>query len=650
MSESDHGKNGKSALASNGFIKAWGPSFLEKSKKVAMSLMNRKDSSSTKKQRKSDKILDAKEKLGPLLGTLEEERTQLNQLPQLVEEKVQYIGDQLQIVHEDSLSLVRHSESLLEMAIGRDDDQTGFQEAIDNLHEPLKFLERAKSQDKELIRNFQQHIGGIQSMLRSEESLDRTMRPLKYLQTMFKIESATLSQDVQEVFLGLTKDIEKLHVEVAEIFSSKFRELEGTQNTLNAVSHKFTSQMQSQHIIADQRKKQIEDSLVGLTEDLKINQESDVRMTKFSQAVVQAVGEVVIGLQFHDIIAQKGEHVIEALNDLEGKYEELIRIGETQQAVEILRSIYQTAALQRKQLEVLINDLIQSQNKIMSGMEDICERTQEADQECLQLTEFGRVSAGVDGMVQVLLDAYRDVRDLIQKFVQLIAETTEKLRPLGGMASNLNQKIRELSAEIHLIALNAQVQAVRVQDGCGLETLASNTCMISTATLSISGNVSSELDKLVKELDKCVATCEDIFKEGDENRCRMNEEGAEREVKLHTYRDHTLALLIRVGHVVNNIETISRKTSKEIDFKSIADEHTEVTLATLDKVIEITEQALEDLSEEKWGDDYTDGLHNKYTMDSERKVHQQVFLETLKKRNELVDDYKEKDGLSIDME
>ncbi|MEM9445131.1 MAG: hypothetical protein AAGA18_07235 [Verrucomicrobiota bacterium] len=575
---------------------------------------------------KIEELREVSQELSNILGQSHRELASLKDLPRVIEGQVQEVGKYLEQMDLQGKKLVSDSDMLLKLSVGSTAGETSFEKAIEEVSGPLEFLQRAKDEDAKLLALLTSNLESIGRMFTSEKNLGRTMRPLKYLQTMFKIESSALDENVQDVFLGLTKDIEKLHVQVADIFSSKFRELEEAKCTLNEVTDKFAQEMKACHKKADERRTQIYSSLEVLKADFKTNKQRDAKVTQFSKDVCLSIGHVVIGLQFQDIVSQKIEHVLSVLNQIEAHSSELQDITNEKELVLHLQTIYQQATVQVGQLENVQQDLLNAEDQIKNGLDNVIRCTKKADQECFQMSDYERVNSGVDGMVQVLLDAYVDVRNIFHQFTILTEDVYVKLRPLSSMASGLNERIRTLSAEIHLIALNSQVQAVRVQGGMGLETLASNTCKISVDTLEISRSVSLELDSLISEMSKCVASCDAVYSEAKGIYDTIQSKGKSTEGELHAYRDQTIQVIIDLGMSIDSIETQSSDALALVDFQSPMSQYLLDPLNFARKIRDAAGKQIDKLGVERWqdGDQVTYELADRYTMNSERTVHQQV--------------------------
>ena len=111
---------------------------------------------------------------------------------------------------------------------------------------------------------------------------------------------------------------------------------------------------------------------------------------------------------------------------------------------------------------------------IGSGVQRVLAFVTEMDLKCLSLAEFQKLTTSFDGTVQVLIEMIEEVRKLVARTVASACEASEMLRPIGCLASDLTANVRAMSFRIHLIGLNAQIQAAqatRDTQASGLEVL-----------------------------------------------------------------------------------------------------------------------------------------------------------------------------------
>jgi hypothetical protein len=507
---------------------------------------------------------------------------------------------------------VRVSEHLLNSATGRVDGTGLFAKAVQVLQKPLNFLNDSQAKTQALLSRLKLANDRIDEFISIQADLQRTIAPLKFIQTLFKIESAPLGEQVQTMFGALTNEIEQLHDQVCNLFTTKFLELREIQCTVNQVIFELKAQTDQLWQGISREKSQIEQSISQLQEELLKNQEREPRISRVGKEVNQDIQQIVMGLQFQDIISQKIQHTGTALRHI-------MKLLENPGQAAGLGKLCQ---LEVGQLQAIRKEIASAENIIKTGMQNVLDRIVKADTQCLTLTEFQQLTTSADGMVEILFDVFGTLRKQIASTVANSGAAYEKLRPIGGLASDLTVEVRDLSQRIHLIGLNAQVQAAQVGHGVALEVLSARTSEISRATTQISEDVAKHLDQLVQGLADSVKELEALQQEAlSQQKCLANE-GATTEKNLHALRDDALTSLQRLSTLLDNIRDESQSLIGAVDFVGISDTALEELIGELNNLAEIATMSEEPATPDS--EAVMRELQKGYTMNSQRDVFASV--------------------------
>ncbi|HEX7653383.1 MAG TPA: hypothetical protein VF607_07750, partial [Verrucomicrobiae bacterium] len=171
---------------------------------------------------------------------------------------------------------------------------------------------------------------------------------------------------------------------------------------------------------------------------------------------------------------------------------------------------------------------------------------------------------------------------------------------------------------IHLIGLNAQVQASQVENGMGLEVLSARTSEISRDTNRISENMANQLDQLVAGLAESLRELEILHNSASEQKQALDTQGAKCENELHGLRDDALTALGVVSELLDGIRQQGQAVLSTATYVSTADH----ALADLQAKLEaVTAKSTSVLGKDKIFDDkLISEIRNDYTMASERAV------------------------------
>ncbi len=519
-----------------------------------------------------------------------------------------------------SKALVEQSEKLIGYVTGQMGADIELQRATDLLGQPLGFVRDGHKRTSRLITRLRHHEGQMTHVRQHEGLLHGTVAPLGYIQTLFRVESATLSHEVQNIFTSLTKDIESLQHKVTHLFGEQFQSLAKARQTINRLVERLEQQTAQQEKASREKQDFISSSMEALRCDIAENQKRDVRLTKASRSVRNSISQIVVGMQFQDITRQKMEHVREAVDEMLERFAGIRTNTDKPKAPGELRFLREAARLQIGQLEAVKRELAEAENQTRESFAALAGDTADIDHECVTLGSFKSMSAAEDGMVQSLLTIIEDLRLLIAGTVAIQQEAYETIRPLGNLASNLTGDMRQISVNIKLIALNAQIQAAQVGQGTGLEVLSERTSLISDEIYALNENVSVDLDGMAAGLEGIVAEFRTLTDNGQEQRRLLTEEGGEEELRLHAYRDATIRSFLAVSGTAGELAASIQSTIDSIRFSSLADTMLQPLLDALQGVVLAVDGS--GISESRPEDEaLTEHLRSNYTMATEHTVH-----------------------------
>ena len=193
-----------------------------------------------------------------------------------------------------------------------------------------------------------------------------------------------------------------------------------------------------------------------------------------------------MSLQAQDIISQKAAHVAAALGVMREQFAAIEGEGHPSRVLPVLQSLDGAARVEASQVQAIRSDIATAKQGLITAAREVRGAVELLNQENLCMDGVDPVSAEAQGFVQVLLDTLHDLRDLVEEVIVGAEQAHTAIRPVGGQTSNLTATMRQLSAQIQLIGLYAQVQAARVGTGTGLERLAAETTRVATETAETS--------------------------------------------------------------------------------------------------------------------------------------------------------------------
>ena len=346
----------------------------------------------------SPRKLNRRRKLRASFGDVEMVVADLQEVSAALEERFLETAKFLMELDAHGSQFVRNSEKLVNVAGGSE----VFFAAMQVLDPPLNFLNESHVQMKALLDRLKLDNDRIISLINGRDDLQRTMAPLKYIQTSFRVEAAPLGDEVQMMFSALTQEIEKLHTQVCEIFSTKYEELQGIQRTIAEVIQQLQIQTDNVWQNIAREKTQIDSTLAQLQRELVDNQKRESSIAGLSGSLSSEIQGVVVGLQYQDIISQRLQHTNKAL----------LAIGEQfNGSADGIEFMEQACRVESQQIKSVRGELTGAEKSIKGGIGNVLSQIVSADEKCVTLREFDNLTTSGNGMVQVLLDVF----EVIQK-------------------------------------------------------------------------------------------------------------------------------------------------------------------------------------------------------------------------------------------
>ncbi|MCC5024959.1 MAG: hypothetical protein J6386_20170 [Candidatus Synoicihabitans palmerolidicus] len=138
-----------------------------------------------------------------------------------------------------------------------------------------------------------------------------------------------------------------------------------------------------------------------------------------------------------------------------------------------------------RQIEDVISALREARQELDPGVNDIAQHPTKLGDASMELRNPDNSNASIDGMVQLLIEAFKEITEITADNVRLADDSHSSLKPVSDVTENLCSVVVEVSLNIQLIALNAQVRSVQLGDGSGLEVLAARTSDISAELAAV---------------------------------------------------------------------------------------------------------------------------------------------------------------------
>lgn len=455
----------------------------------------------------------------------------------------------------------------------------------------------------------------IDQTLSLEKRLTQTISQLTYVRTLFQVEAAPLDQNVQIMFSSLIEEIHRLQTKVVEIFDGKFTHLRQHKATIEKLVTQLKAQAKSHFSALKDKKERVDASVEQLNAQLDKAIHANAQLKHSSQTISTAIGEAIIALQSQDIINQKLHHIFEISAEMDERFASIGKGSDNKERCRKLRFVENASIVVSNQIQSIQGELIAAEDKVRSSFSRISDaihdiggstKNQEKDENQCE---------------ENLLKVFSEIESSIIETESIAKNVFDDLEPIRGIASNVTELISELSSQLHLIGLNAEIHSAHAGGGTGLETLSSKTSHISLETRKLCKSVSSELDSLVTSLNDNTNNFESLSEQSSKQRINISETIPEHTERITQYSAANLESESKAHHCIKQLIEIIASVSSGLDLKHLMIEELQDLEQDLRLLSETAKHEADGIGLSVDIPEIMSGLMSRYTMESEKAIH-----------------------------
>ena len=346
-----------------------------------------------------------------------------------------------------------------------------------------------------------------------------------------------------------------------------------------------------------------------------------------SEKISASIGEIVSAVQFNDITRQQLEHVTEALDNLcdilinDPEHANLSEDGKAAMVMDMCR--LQSAQLKqsRNKITDAVDDIIKNMREISSSVSHMLSDTQQiawaSDIDGLAFME--EIDSGIGSVVNGLTNTSREQLEM-EKTMQSVSATVENM-------SGFVMDIERLGQELQLIALNARIKAAHIGlEGAALDTISGSIYELSKNSRHDTRAISEILTDVVNTAQQFASRSDSGISQQEQVAMEMSEKLKQFLESLHATGDQVLGVLSEVSMLGNRLANQISDTADSIDF------HLELNARITDEIKNLDDIAgkAQDICgtrSSSHDSQYIAQLKQRYTMQSEREIHQEQLKE-----------------------
>ncbi len=344
------------------------------------------------------------------------------------------------------------------------------------------------------------------------------------------------------------------------------------------------------------------------------------------EEIGSSVGEMVASIQFHDITRQRVEHVEEALQEVLCIIDRQSEEGRQFSDAELVSWFGDVVGLQSSQLRSAVEHFCEAVESLVTHLHGVGERIADLDAKLHGLIEAPDATGGstFESMERHLTKVGHSFRRSAREG-RRIGETMDSLVNTVSELALFIEDIEEIGNEVELIALNANVKSAHTgEEGKSLGVLAGAIHKLSHDACSKSRQVAGVL----KEIQASAGVLHELALRAMDtepvNRLTSDiDESVKKLLGIDEEIREAFARALQLGTTMEG--EISRLVPTITLHQMIETDSTQIESALLEMAAESRDNAHPEASAKR--SNRLEQLLERYTMDSERLVHQALLQE-----------------------
>ncbi len=565
--------------------------------------------------------IDARDCILSYRDTIDDVIVRLKGLNTSTEDKFLDIGEKLQPIYQKVEDIKRLALSLVSSITGEQiegivENLKGF---IDEIYKNIGDINSDFEKNTHMLRDIDSFIGNIYKPINSFKKITKTLR---ILSISTKIESSKIENNM-DGFFNIAGDVERLATEI----NSRFTEIISDTNDLMTSLSESLSTLESAGKKSRGKLEEIinktQTTIDTVYEKNRNTLTSAQRLSESLISISDSIGELVLSLQFHDITRQQIEHVTDALKSL------IEKIGRTIQDKDAFdrdkglgEEIYIVCGLE-------IEQLFDAERKFINAITDIIDNFNMISDNITKVYREAKKIAGIDSSDSTLFFSRIEsgveyiassLKENIQMINDFLSSRDNVLSTLVNM-SKFIEDVEEINASIELIAVNARIKAAHTGEiGAPLGVISEAIQRLSSEARLKKDEISSQIKNIETHIGKISLDLNgeigEIFKDTDS----MFEKLTSLTSDLMDTNNKIASLLNNIEEETHNVGETIINVINNIDVQYKFENEIEQSLALLKGIMKNIEDVIPQGDIEKKLSKL-EHLHDRYTMQSERRVH-----------------------------
>ncbi|MDA8136689.1 MAG: methyl-accepting chemotaxis protein [Desulfobacteraceae bacterium] len=351
--------------------------------------------------------------------------------------------------------------------------------------------------------NIQIHLTHLASGIMHLESLsrgcghtDRLSMLLNVITLNIAVESRR-SRESNQMFEVFVQEIGQLAHRIKTVSTVLNDDAEKEKQCQQAYLKTLKQKLESFLRLTEDSGKAVKESTKTIQDLIAASFHSLEKAISHSAAITAKISEIVMAIQFHDIVRQKLEHVVAALDE--------IHPADKKNTREASAASFSALKVQKAQVLGVVSEIRDAHDRIMDAFHTI-DREAQALAQCLSATGIEKEAVSEADLFSGAIESMMKLTSLLTHAEDLDRQMEEAVATASDSIKKLNRHIRtveEISLDLHRKALNAVIKSASLGEiGLALEVLAQEVTKTSHALNEFTATVTGIIQAVSETTDK----------------------------------------------------------------------------------------------------------------------------------------------------
>jgi hypothetical protein len=530
------------------------------------------------------------------------------------------LGKALQAMDQEAIFIEQKYDRIYAITSGQNGDSP-LQRSFELLKKAEDLVYTGYHQYEHVFQVFKELASKMNAAIHLQNQLQRDLSLLPPIVVQFRVQASEFAEAVREPYFSLADEMNGLLDQIRTAVEQQFISLWRSRGACTSLAEDLAANIAKYRVEIQKTLDISRNHLQTLSRAMADSSLTVRDLSQHSQSVSTEINRVIMALQCQDITRQKVEHVTQAADEIAGRLEQATHQRmKPPQAAELRQFIGEAAAIQWRQIKAVFQDNENAAHQIaggMRGLQGVVERLAEG------AVRTGHLALD-SGIIQQSIESMRDMMVMVRVTSQKTDEIRSAIAPLQVTFDATTAKISILAQGVRRGALNAQIQAARVEGGAVLEVLAEQTRLVSDITLRTVEKLGSRMDamsSLIAQLQtelleyQTAAAAKQRLLAEEAIPCEANLLAMRHELPEHIdpigTRQKTLSAMIAQGISDNRFpEAVANTQSASLPFWEALSSWASLPGQAAANSSEVSQQL--------------DRLKSNYTMANERELHEKI--------------------------